>query len=237
MSVLGGVKRNDETAAGQSGNLRVWDLPTRILHWALVVSIAACWWTGIHNELQYHLYSGYVALWIVLMRMFWGIWGSSTARFVNFVRGPKAILNYARTLHRRDAGLTYGHNALGAISVVVMLCLVLAVIGIGLFAVDVDGLYSGPLSVYVNFRTGRHLAHLHYNVFTYLLAIIGLHLLAVLFYYIYKRQNLVFPMVTGKHSAQADIAEELKFAPLWLLLLGAGLSTAIVWAVSTSFYF
>jgi cytochrome b len=171
------------------------------------------------------------------MRVYWGFWGSSTAKFVNFVRGPKAIVDYARTLHRRDTARTYGHNALGALSVLVMLGLVLAVVGIGLFAVDVDGLYSGPLSVYVDFHTGRHLAHLHYTVFTYLLAIIGLHLLAVLFYYAHKRHNLILTMITGKYISEGGMMEELKVAPLWRLLVGAGMSTAIVWAVTTSFYF
>ena len=214
-----------------------WDLPTRVLHWALVIAIAVCWWTGIHDELEYHLYSGYAALWIVLMRIYWGFWGSSTARFVKFVRGPRAILDYTRTLHQRVTPHIHGHNALGAFSVLLMLGLVLAVIGVGLFAVDVDGLYSGPLSVYVNFHAGRHLAHLHYTVFTYLLAVIGLHLFAVIFYYAYKRHNLVFPMITGRRLAKSELNNELKVAPFWRLLLGAGISTAIVWAVTTSFYF
>src|SRR5882757_9504864 len=126
-----------DKAASQLGRLRVWDLPTRIMHWLLVASIAVCWLTGINNELEYHLYSGYVALWIVLMRLYWGVVGSSTARFVNFVRGPKAVFDYARTLHRRDTPHTHGHNALGAISVLAMLGLVLAVVVLGLFAVDV----------------------------------------------------------------------------------------------------
>lgn len=237
MSFLSGVKQTDQTANRRPISLRVWDLPTRVLHWALAVSIATCWWTGIHDELQYHLYSGYAALWILLTRIYWGFCGSSTAQFVNFVQGPKAIMNYACTLHRRDAARTFGHNALGALSVLVMLGLVLMVVVSGLFAVDVDGLYSGPLSVYVDFRTGRHLAHLHYTVFTYLLAIIVLHLAAVLFYYAYKRHNLIVPMITGKQIAEAGTVEELKVAPLWRLLVGAGISTAIVWAVTTSFYF
>jgi cytochrome b len=237
MSLLDGIKRNGETAFGRPVIVRVWDFPTRVMHWVLVVSIAVCWWTGTHDELEYHLYGGYIALWIVIMRIYWGFWGSSTARFVNFVRGPRAVLDYSRTLHRRNTRLAHGHNALGAISVVAMLGLVLAVVGIGLFAVDVDGLYSGPLSVYVDFHTGRHLAHLHYTVFTYLLAIIGLHLLAVIFYYVYKRHNLVIPMISGKRLAEADAAEELKVAPAWRLLVGAALSTVIVWAVTTSFYF
>jgi cytochrome b len=237
MSVLGGIGQKDEASFRLPATVRVWDLPTRIMHWALVVAIAVCWWTGIHDELEYHLYSGYVILWIVLMRIFWGVWGSSTARFAGFVRGPKAILDYARTLHRRGGAQTHGHNALGAISVLVMLGLVLAVVGVGLFAVDVDGLYSGPLSVFVDFHTGRHLAHLHYTVFTYLLAAIGLHLLAVFFYYAYKRHNLVFPMISGKRVVTEGVIEELKVAPFWRLLLGAVVATTIVWAVTTSFYF
>ena len=116
-----------EPASGAARS-RVWDLPTRLMHWVLVMAIAVCWWTGMHNELEYHLYSGYAALWIILMRLYWGLVGSSTARFVNFVRGPKAVFDYARTLHRRDTPHVHGHNALGAISVLAMLGLVLAVV-------------------------------------------------------------------------------------------------------------
>ena len=214
---------------------RVWDLPTRLMHWVLVAAIAVCWWTGMHNELEYHLYSGYVALWIILMRLYWGLVGSSTARFVNFVRGPKAVLDYARTLHRRDTPPTHGHNALGAISVLAMLGLVLAVVVLGLFAVDVDGLYSGPLSSYVSFRQGRHLAHLHYDLFNILLWVIGLHLLAVVFYYVHKRHNLVFPMISGTRPGAAK--EEMTAAPVWRFLLGAVIVSVLVWMVTIGFYF
>jgi cytochrome b len=226
-----------DKAASRMGRLRVWDLPTRIMHWLLVVSIAVCWWTGINNELEYHLYSGYVALWIVLMRLYWGVVGSSTARFVNFVRGPKAVFDYARTLHRRDTPHTHGHNALGAISVLAMLGLVLAVVVLGLFAVDVDGLYSGPLSSYVSFRTGRHIAHLHYKWFNILLWVIGLHLLAVVFYYVHKRHNLVFPMISGRRKGTHVADTEMQVAPLWRFVVGAAIVSVIVWMVTIGFYF
>jgi len=220
----------------ESQGLKVWDLPTRLMHWLLVACIGVCWWTGINNQLEYHLYSGYVALWVVLMRLYWGLVGSSTARFVNFVRGPRAVLHYARTLHRRDTPHVHGHNALGAISVLLMLGMVLAVVVLGLFAVDVDGLYSGPLSSYVSFHDGRHLAHLHYKVFNFLLAVIGLHLLAVVFYYVHKRHNLVFPMISGRRKPVTDLQDEMQVAPLWRFLIGAVLVTVFVWAVTKSFY-
>jgi cytochrome b len=227
----------DETASPTPEKLRIWDGPTRIMHWLLVVLIAACWWTGIHDQLEYHLYAGYGILWIVLLRLYWGFVGSSTARFAHFVRGPWHMLDYARTLHRRDTAHSYGHNPLGAISVLVMLGVVLAVVVLGLFAVDVDGLYSGPLSSYVSFKAGRHLAHLHYRWFEYLLAVIALHLAAVAFYYVYKRQNLVFPMISGSRQVSEPVEEDLRTVPLWRLVAGAVLVSAIVWAVADGFYF
>jgi cytochrome b len=225
-----------ETALADTADLRIWDLPVRVMHWSLVAGIAICWWSGINNELEYHTYSGYAVLWIVLLRLYWGVAGSSTARFVNFVRGPKAVFEYAATLHRRDAPHSHGHNALGALSIVVMLGLVLTVVTLGLFAVDVDGLYSGPLSLYVTFKQGRHIAHLHYDWFNILLWVIGLHLAAVAFYWLYKRQNLVGPMISGKRRGAAGEAQ-MTAAPVWRLVIGAAIATAMVYAVSVGFYF
>ncbi|MCX7280331.1 MAG: cytochrome b/b6 domain-containing protein [Alphaproteobacteria bacterium] len=212
--------------------LRIWDLPTRVLHWLLVISIGVCWWTGTHNDLDYHVYSGYAALWIILMRVYWGFAGSSTAQFKNFVRGPSAIIAYVRTLHWRNTPHAPGHNPLGALSVLALLGVTLTVVVLGLYAVDVDGLYSGPMSLYVTFKKGRHLAHLHYQWFEYMLYVIGLHLAAVAFYYFHKRHNLVTPMITGK----AHVKEEMRQAPLWRFVLGAMVILAFVWAVSRSFY-
>ena len=216
---------------------RVWDGPTRAMHWLLVVFLGVCWWTGVHNQLEYHLYAGYAVLWIALMRLYWGFFGSSTARFTHFVRGPVGVLNYARTLHHRDTAHSYGHNPVGAISVLLMLAMVLAVVGFGLFAVDVDSLYSGPLSSYVTFKGGRHLAHLHYHWFEYLLAVIGLHIAAVAFYFVYKRQNLVAPMISGSRTVGEGAEEELEHAPFWRFVAGAVIVSGIVWAVSIGFYF
>ncbi len=231
---MSAVPAMDETA---SARLRIWDGPTRVMHWLLVVLIAVCWWTGIHDQLQWHLYAGYAILWIVLLRLYWGFVGSSTARFAHFVRGPRHMLDYARTLLHRDSAHSYGHNPLGAISVLVMLGVVLAVVGLGLFSVDVDGLYSGPLSSFVSFRTGRHLAHLHYRWFDYLLVVIALHLAAVVFYYIYKRQNLVFPMISGSRTVAGSVEEELRTVPFWRLAVGAAIASVIVWFVVYSVYY
>ncbi|MCA6112799.1 cytochrome b/b6 domain-containing protein [Bradyrhizobium cenepequi] len=225
-----------ELAHAYTTDLKVWDLPVRIMHWILAIAIGVCWWTGANHQLEYHFYSGYVILWTVLMRLYWGLVGSSTARFSNFVRGPKAIVNYASALHRRDTPPSHGHNALGAIAIIIMLGLVLTVVILGLFSVDVDGFYSGALSSYVTFEQGRHLAHLHQKWLDVLLWVIALHIAAVFFYFIYKQQNLVGPMLSGKRPGDGGEAE-MKIAPLSRFAIGGVIAAALVWAVSNGFYF
>lgn len=224
-----------ETTLADVSDLRVWDLPVRVMHWGLVIAIGVCWWSGENNELEYHIYSGYAALWILLMRAYWGLVGSDTARFTNFVRGPAAILDYARQIHRRDPSHTHGHNPVGAISVVLMLGLVLAVVGLGLFAVDVDGLYSGPLSADVSFKLGRRLARLHHQWFNYLQWIIGLHLAAVVFYFAWKRENLIRAMITGKRRGPGAV--QMQHAPWSRFIIGAVIISAIVYAISANFWY
>lgn len=235
MSVPGGG--GYQAAASSLRTLRVWDSPTRAMHWVLVIAIGVCWWTGENDELEYHHYAGYVALWVILMRVYWGFAGSSTAKFANFVRGPQTVFKYVRTLHLRNTPATLGHNALGAISVLVLLATALAVVVTGLFAVDIDVLYSGPLSMYVDFREGRWFARWHSTLFDMLLVVIALHLLAVGFYYAYKRQNLVASMITGRRKVAEASGEELQVAPLWRLAAGAVIVSAAVWVVTTGFFY
>jgi len=217
--------------------LRVWDSPTRIMHWLLVGAIGFCWYTGETGDLEYHHYSGYVALWVVLMRVWWGFVGSSTAKFANFVRGPQTVFKYVRTLHLRNTPATLGHNALGAISVLALLAAVAGVGVTGLFAVDMDVLYSGPLSMYVDFKEGRWFARWHATLFDVLLIVIALHLLAVSFYYAYKRQNLVASMITGRRKAVDVNGSELEVAPVWRLLVGAVIASAIIYVIDTGFFY
>jgi cytochrome b len=120
----------------------VWDVPTRLIHWLIVALVAASWWTGENGHMDWHRYSGYGLLGLVVFRVYWGIAGASTARFRQFVRGPRVIASYLRGRWETLPG----HNPLGAISAVVLLALLLAQIVLGLFAVDVDGIESGPLS-------------------------------------------------------------------------------------------
>jgi cytochrome b len=209
---------------------RVWDIPTRVVHWLFVIGLGVSWWTAENGRMEWHRWSGYTLLALVLFRVYWGFVGGSTARFGNFVRGPRAILAYLRG----SSGDTIGHNPLGALSVLALLGLLLLQIVLGLFAVDVDGIESGPLSLYVSFDTGRACAEWHEAVFNALLALIALHIVAVLYYFMFKRRNLIGAMLTGKRTFEGDVAP-LASASLLRLVIGALLAGVITFAVSKAF--
>jgi cytochrome b len=211
---------------------RVWDLPTRLAHWLFVVGVAVSWWTAETGRMEWHRWSGYALLGVVLFRLYWGFAGGSTARFGNFVRGPRAIGAYLRGTWQAMPG----HNPLGALSVLALLGLLLLQIVLGLFAVDVDGIESGPLSLYVSFDTGRALAERHDTVFRALQALILLHIVAVLYYVFFKRQNLIGTMVTGKRVFDAQMAP-MTPASTVKLVVGVVIATALTYAVSQAFKF
>ncbi len=219
--------------------VRIWDTPVRLVHWLLVLLVAISWRTAESGQMEYHRYSGYALLGLLCFRIYWGICGSSTARFANFVRGPKAILAYVRLLPARmetHQPSVPGHNPLGALSVIALLGLLITQVVLGLFAVDVDGIESGPLSTYVSFEVGRAAAKLHGDIFDVLVWFIAFHVAAVLFYLLYKRQNLIATMVHGKRAYRGD-PPPVDFASPVRLCLGIALATLVVWLTVRGFRF
>jgi len=231
----------------------VWDVPLRIFHWLLVVLLAASWWTAENGQLQYHRYSGYTLLGLLVFRIYWGFAGSTTARFSHFMRSPVAALKYLGTAARTHADARppgqnpmghnpmgqgpMGHNPAGGWSVLVMLGLLVTQVGLGLVAVDVDGLESGPLSHLVSFETGRSCAELHELVFNLLLAMIALHLLAVLFYLFFRHENLITPMITGVATRRGELRASMYFGSVARILIGVLLAASTVWLVARGFQF
>ena len=113
------------TAPSEGVKVRLWDGPVRLVHWLLVALIAFSWWSS-EDHLNWHRWSGYAILGLVLFRIYWGFAGSGAALFSSFVKGPKVVVGYARTLFSREPSTTPGHNPIGALSIVAIL-LVLAV--------------------------------------------------------------------------------------------------------------
>ena len=215
--------------------VRVWDVPVRLFHWLLVALLGFSWWSGEQHEMEWHRWSGYAILALLVFRIYWGFAGGGTARFAQFVRGPRTALAYARSLGRRPYAPSPGHNPLGGWSVLLMLATLVTMVVAGLFSVDVDGIESGPLADYVSFDQGRVAADIHGIVFNVLLALVALHVAAILFYLVRLRHDLIRPMITGRRSATEDDAASQTGAPLWKALPGIALAALLAYAVSRSF--
>ena len=191
----------------------VWDVPTRLFHWLLVALIGVSWWTAENGRIEWHLWSGLGIMSLLLFRILWGFVGSSTARFAAFVRGPRHIAGYLRGEWR---GI--GHNPLGALSVIALLGLLVVQVGLGLFSTDEDGLYSGFLAQWISLDASEEAAELHDDMFDVLLVFMGLHITAVLFYWLFRRQNLVGPMISGRAALDPE-AEPMRPGKWWVALL------------------
>lgn len=189
--------------------------------------LASLWWTWHSGRTQLHEELGYVTLGLLLFRILWGIFGSSTARFVHFVKGPRAIAAYIRG--RSPASV--GHNPLGALSVLALLGLMIIEVALGLFAQDVDGIEAGSLAKFVSYDTAEWARDWHAWLFNIILAVVALHVLAILFYLLVKRDNLVGPMVTGSKEVGDDVAEPAA-AAAWRGLVAALVAAALAWWIS-----
>lgn len=186
----------------------VWDLPTRLFHWLLVAFVATSFVTAEigGNAMQIHEWSGFVILSLLIFRVGWGFFGSRTARFTDFVRGPKAVLSYAGGLLRKDSPPHFGHNPLGGWSIVAMLLTLFVQAGTGLFAND-DILTEGPLYSWVSKATSDFITDIHQWNQGVIVALVAIHLLAILFYFLVKRENLVRPMITGVRPWNGTVEE------------------------------
>jgi len=176
----------------------VWDIPVRVFHWLLVTLVAVSWWTGEEGgtALRYHFWSGYAILALVLFRLGWGVMGSEPARFANFLRGPRAVLANLRQLPRRAPEDSLGHNPAGGWMIAALLAVLLFQVGSGLCAND-DLFNEGPWYDLVSRSVSDTLTGLHHLNFGVLLVLVALHVLAIVFHWRVKGENLVAPMFTG----------------------------------------
>ena len=176
----------------------MWDLPTRLFHWLLVALVAISFVTASigGNAMRYHEWSGFTILALLLFRLVWGVIGSRESRFVNFVQGPSAVVRYATTLLGRDATPYLGHNPLGGWSIIAMLLTLFVQAATGLFAND-DIITEGPLFDWVSKATSDWLTRVHNINQEVIIALVSIHVLAVLFYLFFKRENLIKPMIAG----------------------------------------
>ena len=200
---------------------QVWDWPIRVFHWLLVVAVLTLFVTGKigGNWLEWHRRAGFLVMGLVLFRVVWGFTGGYYARFANFVRGPKAVMEFIRG---KPAGQA-GHNPLGALSVLAMLSVIAFQVGTGMFAND-DVMLEGPYAAMVGKEMSNWLTRLHKINSYVILGLAGLHISAIAYYFFRKKENLVLPMVTGGTVPSEGVPQRghpVWFAPAVIALVAA----------------
>lgn len=243
-----------ETGPKTKLTVKVWDIWVRFFHWFLVAFIALSYVTGeiggldftvpgtdrFMSNMNVHVLSGITIFGLVVFRIIWGLAGSTTARFSNFIAGPSKTLAYIKTVFKGPSAFFAGHNPAGGAVVMVILLALLVQAGTGLFSQD-DSFFAtkGPLVFLVADETSKQVTSIHKLIWEYgLVTLIVLHIAANLFYWLVKKQDLIMAMITGRRKLPDDEQQpNLSFAStglgaaiavgvavlMWLLLNAEGL--------------
>ncbi len=210
--------------------VRIWDLPTRIFHWSLAGLVFAAWVSGQFGGqpwLAWHFRFGYAILALLVFRLFWGFAGDRYARFASFVPSLRAALGYLRS-PRPWAG----HNPLGALSVYALLAVAGLQVLTGLFASDGD-FTEGPWALFVSESTVKLVSSIHRFNRWILLALVALHLGAVAWHTVRRRDALVRGMVSGdREGIDADPAADDAAVRLRAVVFLALSSALVAYAVT-----
>jgi cytochrome b len=225
-----------EASTTTMATTRVWDLPTRLFHWLLVLAVLGSVISAKigGNAMVWHLRLGYAVLALLAFRLLWGVVGGRWSRFASFIYSPAAWLRYLRGRPGPGDWFEVGHNPLGALSVLAMLAWLFLQVGSGLIADDEIAI-TGPLVRFVSIDTSLAWTAHHKSWGQWgLYALVGLHLLAILFYGVVKKRRLVGAMISGDKALPAEVSASRDGAAtrlLALLLLGA-CAAGVVWLVS-----
>jgi cytochrome b len=231
--------QQDDQGETAGGTIRVWDLPVRLFHWTLVTLMVVSYVTGQAGGdwMKFHFWSGYGILTLLLFRIAWGFVGSTTARFAHFVKGPAAAIAHLRELLGKQGPHDAGHNPAGAAMVLVLIFAVLLQVLTGFFSADTDeGTISGPLTRLASDKFIEKATSFHHFWINVLLVLAALHVLAALTYLVWKRQNLIAAMCTGRKPRHqvvppGEAPPVLAFGSSWLALGLLVVSAAIVYGI------
>ncbi len=192
--------KGSKRSTGDYRREKIWDPVIRLWHWLLLVSVTTGWLLGKFRDfatVEWHIYLGYCTGILVIIRLMWGIFGPVPVRLRTLLPSPSQIMEYTCHFGNREPSGSLGHNPLGALSVVIMLVLLAVQVCTGLFSED-DALFaSGPLAGWISSGGVLKATAIHHFVATLLLVFVGIHVAAVLYYLLWKRENLIVPMITG----------------------------------------
>lgn len=186
--------------------VRVWDAPTRVFHWAVVILVIAAYVTWRLNWMDWHTRCGYALLALAVFRVLWGFFGSDTARFACFLASPREAARHLSHVLRRVPDRQAGHNPAGGWMVLLLVLLLLGETLSGLYVAN-DVADEGPLTELMPAAIANAITAIHWILWDALLAAVALHLLAILLYAAAKGHNLLRPMITGCKVLPTDVPQ------------------------------
>ncbi|MDO5667755.1 MAG: cytochrome b/b6 domain-containing protein [Alcaligenaceae bacterium] len=222
-------------SAPEVRKVRIWDLPVRLFHWALVICVVAALITVKTGNMEWHLRLGLWVVCLIIFRILWGFTGTYYARFTQFIKGPGAIIEYLKSGQK-----VFGHNPLGALSVIALLGLFGFQAVTGLFTGD-GYFYQGPL-----YTVGRSIrdtmGSLHHSTEPLMILFVVVHVAAIFYYKIFKKDNLITPMITGKAELTNEVptaAVHVEQTPgMWIrFVITFGIAVLITYYISNGLSF
>lgn len=179
----------------------VWDMPTRVFHWMTVLSFAGAYLTAESERWRLvHVTLGYTLGGLVAFRIVWGLVGTRYARFSSFVRGPAAVKRYLAAMVAREPGHDIGHNPAGAVAIVLLILLSIAVTVTGWALYNDVG--------------GKWPEKLHELAADGMLLVILIHIAGVAVASWLHHENLVRAMIDGQKAGAAGLG--IQRALSWL---------------------
>lgn len=211
MNAISASHASSTAAKPATHRILVWDVPVRVFHWLMVASFAGAYLTAESERWRLlHVTLGYTMAGLVGFRIFWGLVGTRYARFSSFLRGPQAIARYLKSLVSGKPEHHTGHNPAGALAILAMLLLTLAVTASG-------------WAVY-NDVAGKWLEETHEVAANVMLTVIGVHIVAVLVSSWLHHENMVGSMISGRKPGRPEEGVRRAWTSVALLMLAAVVS-------------
>ena len=195
---------------GASERTRIWDLPTRLFHWLLAALVVFSFTTGKlgGDWLTWHFRSGCAIASLLLFRLLWGFAGSRYARFASFLPSPYRIWRTVRSKESSAVPASAGHSPIGTLSVYALLVVLAVQVSTGVFSND-GSFTEGPWAKFVSSAISDRLSRVHYYNHWLIAGLVGLHVAAIAFYLLARKEDLLTPMLTGdKLGIEAPAADD-----------------------------
>jgi len=185
--------------------VKAWDPLVRVFHWSLVFFFFLAFVTE-DDWMSVHVWAGYAVSMLIGFRLFWGLVGTRTARFVTFVKSPKVVMRHLRDMLSLKPPHYLGHNPVAAVMVVALLVSIVLVAFSGMVLIAGEG--EGPLAgTLFASLSGDAMEEIHEFLADFTLLLVFAHVAGVVVSSFLEGENLVRSMITGRKKARAQWAD------------------------------